>query len=93
MVPQILISCLGGLVQTIPQVIEIESPDIGDFVSQKNDIVYFNPAESIGVANTVGKSVSVGKSFTLGEISKVVSILSNQYSYLIIHLVIIKKLF
>ena len=65
---------LGSLVQTIPQVIQIESPDIGDFVSQKNDIVYFNPAESIGVANTVGKSVSVGKSFTLGEISKVVSI-------------------
>ena len=34
---------LGGLVETIPQTIDLESQDIGEFVSKKNDIVYFNP--------------------------------------------------
>ena len=55
---------LGGLVETIPQIIQIESQDIGQFVSKKNDIVYFNPQESIGVAVTSGRSVSIGKSYT-----------------------------
>ena len=65
---------LGGLVQTIPQVIQIESPDIGKFISKKNDIVYFNPAESVGVAVTSGREVSIGKSFTQGELAEVISI-------------------
>ena len=38
---------LGGLVQTIPQIIQIESQDIGQFVSKKNDIVYFNPLRQL----------------------------------------------
>ena len=38
---------LGGLVQTIPQIINLESQDIGQFVSKKNDIVYFNPQEQL----------------------------------------------
>ena len=65
---------LGGLLQTIPQTIEISSQDIGEFISKKNDIVYFNPRESVGVANTVGRTVSIGKSFTIGELSEVISI-------------------
>ena len=65
---------LGGLVQTIPQIIQIESQDIGQFVSKKNDIVYFNPAEAVGVAVTSGRSVSIGKSYTIGELSEVISI-------------------
>jgi hypothetical protein len=65
---------LGGLVQTIPQVIQIESSDIGKFVSKKNDIVYFNPAEAVGVAVTSGRSVSIGKSYTIGELAEVISI-------------------
>ena len=56
---------LGGLVQTIPQVIQIRIIRHWDFVSKKNDIVYFNPAEAVGVAVTSGRSVSIGKSYTL----------------------------
>tara|TARA_B100000965_G_scaffold190967_1_gene159409 strand:+ start:8686 stop:21657 length:12972 start_codon:yes stop_codon:yes gene_type:complete len=77
---------LGGLVQTIPQFFTIESPDIGDFTSKANDIVYFNPAESVGVGTTTpgedlsgnafadGRNVTIGKSFTIGELSEVISI-------------------
>ena len=65
---------LGGLVQTIPQTINLESTDIGEFTSKKNDIVYFNPAEAVGVAVTSGRTVSIGKSYTIGELSQVISI-------------------
>ena len=65
---------LGGLVQTIPQFLKLRTTDIGDFISKKNDIVYFNPAEAVGVAVTVGRSVSIGKSYTTGELSQVISI-------------------
>ena len=65
---------LGGLVQTIPQTIRLGTLDIGNFISKKNDIVYFNPAEAVGVAVTVGKTVSIGKSYTIGELSEVISI-------------------
>ena len=65
---------LGGLVQTIPQTFDISSSNIGEFVSSSNDLVYFNPAEAVGVAVTSGGSVSIGKSYTIGELSKVISI-------------------
>ena len=65
---------LGGLVQTIPQTFDISSSNIGEFVSSRNDLVYFNPAEAVGVATTSGGSVSIGKSFTIGELSKEISI-------------------
>ena len=65
---------IGSLVETIPQTFDIQTQNIGDFVSRKNDIVYFNPCEAIGVANTVGRTVSIGKSYTTGERSEVISI-------------------
>ena len=65
---------LGGLVQTIPQTIKLNTLDIGNFVSKKNNLVYFNPAEAVGVAETVGRTVSIGKSYTIGELSEVISI-------------------
>ena len=65
---------LGGLVQTIPQTFDISSSNIGEFVSRRNDLIYFNPAEAVGVAITSGGSVSIGKSYTIGELAKVISI-------------------
>ena len=65
---------LGGLVQTIPQTFDISSSNIGEFVSRRNNLVYFNPAEAVGVAVTSGGSVSIGKSYTIGELAKVISI-------------------
>ena len=67
---------LGGIVQTIPQTFDLSSLKIGEFNSKRNDIVYFNPAESVGVGTTTGGvgSISIGKSYTIGELSEVISI-------------------
>ena len=72
------------MVQTIPQIINLESEDIGKFVSKKNDIVYFNPQEAVGVAVT-SEPVSLGKSFTLGERSYTIGELAE------VHLLIINS--
>ena len=66
---------LGGLVQTIPQTFDISSSNIGEFVSRRNDLVYFNPAEAVGVGTTTNTAVSIGKSYTIGELSEVISCL------------------
>ena len=65
---------LGGLVETIPQIINLESEDIGEFVSKRDNKIFFNPQEQIGIALTVGEPVSLGKSFTLGERSTVIEV-------------------
>ena len=77
---------LGGLVQTIPQTFDISSSNIGEFVSSRNDLVYFNPAEAVGVATTAGGSVSIGKSFTIGELAKEISIPAKGIFLSLIHI-------
>ena len=65
---QVNLHTLGGLVQTIPQTIDLKplrTTDIGDFISKKNDIVYFNPSRSSwGCKSQLEGSVSIGKSYT-----------------------------
>ena len=73
---------LGGLLQTIPQFFTIDTPNIGDFESRRNEKIFFNPKEQVGFGLTAGIvgvttdiiNAGLAKSFTVGELSEIVSI-------------------